>query len=162
MPTRLGPRGLGVNGGVRHDALLAVFLVPDTPASAKNGAVNRHRSSFLEPGLEKGYQTPPQAINLSGEYFWNRFQPPIPRPPRREMSVVHEASTKCLHFRDRLLQHGEQFVNLVQSSENHDDQRFQKEPIRVDFRMSSSWRRSGRHGNPVYQTNEADQKRGME
>ena len=64
VPARLGPVGLGINGGMGHDALFPMFFVPHAAVGPQDSAVNGDRPAICGPGVDAGDQTASQTADL--------------------------------------------------------------------------------------------------
>jgi hypothetical protein len=76
VPDRLGPVGLGVDGGVGHDPALPIRLVPDPADRPQDGAGDRRRPATSAQGLIAATRNRPRqpiwAGSVSGIAFNRR------------------------------------------------------------------------------------------
>jgi hypothetical protein len=158
VPARLGPAGLGVDRGVRDDPGVAGLLVPDPATRAQQGAVDRVPAG--RPRVEQPGQGPPQAPDPGWQGARQRRPPTLPGAPTREATALREAGPERLHLPGRLLQDRQQPADRRDVADQHDHQRLQEQPLRVDRRAPKS-RRLGRGGDHIDQVNEREQHRSV-
>ena len=80
----------------------------------------------------------PKTANLCRQGVGHRLQTSLPRPPCRIATLFGQQGPQGLHLRRRLLQHGQQFVYLVQVTDDHDEQGLQEQAVWVDLRSAPS------------------------
>lgn len=116
----------GVNRCMRHNALVTILLVPHTAVGQEERAVDGGSSAISRPRLDQRYQIAPQTADLGRQGVWHGFQASFPGAPRRVAALFRQQSPKRLHLCGRLGEHGQQFVHLMQVTQQHDDQRLEK------------------------------------
>ena len=157
VPARLGPTGLGIDRAMRHHPRLAVLLVPDAPAGAQHGTVDRGGPRGGQPRLQLGHQIAPQAADLRRQRRREGGEAALKRAPTGQAVLLQQQDAQRLHLRRRLGQHAEQFIGRGQVTHNHDDQGLEKEAVRVDAR-SAPQAREGRRGQreTIHQADQHD------
>ena len=101
-----------------HLALLPIFLVPPAAARLQDRTIDGGSPAAVSKGLNQRHQMPAHTADL-----------------RRQ--AVGQAA-QALHFSRRLFQPTKQFMDGMQMTHNHDDQRFEKQALRVEARSTGS------------------------
>ena len=142
---------------MRHHPRLAVLLVPDAPAGAQHGTVDRGGPRGGQPRLQLGHQIAPQAADLRRQRRREGGEAALKRAPTGQAVLLQQQDAQRLHLRRRLGQHAEQFIGRGQVTHNHDDQGLEKEAVRVDAgpapRARGRWR--GQR-DPIHQADQHD------
>jgi hypothetical protein len=95
---------LDVNGRVRHNTSVAVFLVPDTPMRTQYGTIDGNCPPGLLPWLHAAEQILTQAGNLAGKPV-RKDGKPAQGASRRIAATLHQQRTQVLHLGGRLVEH---------------------------------------------------------
>src|SRR5262245_45072761 len=67
VPARLAPMGFGINGGVRDDARLPIFLMPDATVRPNHRAITSRSMTLLGPRIEEYHQVASKPPNQAGQ-----------------------------------------------------------------------------------------------
>ena len=160
MPARFGPVRVGVNRRMGDNPLLSMFLVPDAAFGPKHRAINGRCAPAVSPRTYQADQVTSQTTNLPRQALGNGFQATLPRATGRVAIVYGQQRTQSAHLGRRLVQYAQQFVNLMQAANDHDNYRFQKQPVWIDLR--SAWppfRWGWRHRNSINKLHQRDKER---
>ena len=140
MPARLGPVGCGIARRVRHEAGVAVLLVPDATTRPQDGTVEGRGTPAPGPRLEQGAQRPAEPPNLRREGGRDGLEASIPGAPGRKAPISGQQGAPGVHLRRRLREDASQGMDGVQMPDDHPHQRVQKQTIRGDQWATASRR----------------------
>jgi hypothetical protein len=131
VPARFRPVGFGVNRRMRNDPGFLILLVPDAAFGSKRRTIASGGSTALPPRVQQKNQETTQTADLSGKRLRQSRQPSLKRPATGKATVFKQQRANDLHFERRLIEHGKEFVSGRNPFDDHDRQRFEKEPIRM-------------------------------
>ncbi len=112
--------GFGVNRAMGNFPLLAMLLVPHTTASAQDRAIDGYGSAGTSPWLDQVHQMAAQATDLGRQGLGDGFQAAFPRATRGKPTLFVQQPSQRRHLSGWLRQHAEEFIDLMQVTDNHD------------------------------------------
>jgi hypothetical protein len=143
----LAPRGCGVHGGMGDCPSQPMVLVPHTAVGTQGRTVARRRVALGGPRPPPPDQMAPQTPKQCGPPRRQFRKAPFPRAPRGTTPLCRQQGPHLLHHWVRLVQQAEQGLGRRESSNDHDDQRFDKELVGIDLlpptRAWDRWRGRG-------------------
>jgi hypothetical protein len=108
------------------------------------------------PRQNQGNEITTQAANLRRESLGDGLQTALEGAPRRVAPVLGQEGAQLAHLVSRLIQDGEQGVDIAQTSHDHNHQHLQEQAIRVDLGPTTVLDR-GRHRDQVDECNQRDE-----
>jgi hypothetical protein len=114
-----------------------MFLVPDAPIGAQGRTVDGRRVSLRGPRLQQRDQMAPQTPDQCGQPRRQFLKASFPGAPCGKTPVLRQQWTKLLRHGIRLFQKAEQSIGRIESPNDHDDQRFNKEFVGVGLLPSA-------------------------
>src|SRR5215510_14411443 len=129
----LAPGGFGVNRGMRHFPGQPMFLVPDTPVGAQGRTVDSRRVSLGGPGLKQLDQMAAQTPDQGGQPRRQCLKASFPGTSRRKTPVLRQQGTNPQRDRIVLFQKVQQGIGRIESPNDHDDERLDKELVGIGF-----------------------------
>ena len=127
----LAPGRFGVNGGMRDCAGQPMFLVPDAPVGPPWCTVDGRRVSLGGPRLQQRAQMAPQTPNQRGQPRRQVRKAAFPGAPRGKPPVRRQQGTHLQRDRIGLRQKAEQGLGGIESPNDHDEERLDKERIAI-------------------------------
>src|SRR5262245_3533268 len=147
MISRLAPGRFGINGGMRDFSCQPMFLVPDATVSAQGRTVDSRRVALFAPRLQQRDQMAPQTPNQCGQLRRQLRKAPFPGAPRGKTPVLRQQGPTLVCHRIVLVQQAEQSIGRIESPNDQDDQRFDKEFVGIELlsptRAFDWWRGRG-------------------
>src|SRR5215468_6342530 len=128
---RLTPRGFRVNRGMRDFPGQPMFLVPDAAVGAQGRTVDGGRVSLGGPGLQERDQMASETADQRWQSCGQFLQASFPGTACRKTSVFRQQGTNLLRHWVGLLQKTEQGISRIEAPNDHDDQRLDKELVRI-------------------------------
>src|SRR5215471_17570698 len=128
---RLTPCGFSVNRGMRDFPGQPMFLVPDAAVGAQGRTVDSGRVSLGGPGLQQHGQMAPEAADQRRQSCGQFLKAPFPGTSCRKTPVLRQQGTNLLRHWVGLLQKTEQGIGRIESPNDHDDQRLDKELVGI-------------------------------
>src|SRR5215468_2251919 len=127
----LAPGGFGVNRGMRDFPGQPMFLVPDAAVGAQGRTVDGGRVSLGGPGLQERDQMASETADQRWQSCGQFLQASFPGTACRKTSVFRQQGTNLLRHWVGLLQKTEQGISRIEAPNDHDDQRLDKELVRI-------------------------------
>src|SRR4029434_3766721 len=119
------------NRGMRDFPGQPMFLVPDAAVGAQGRTVDSRRVALRCPRPQQRDQMAPQAPNQCGQPRRQFLKAPFPGAPRGKPPVLRQQGANLLRHGIRLFQKAEQSIGRIESPNDHDDQRFDKELVGI-------------------------------
>src|SRR4029434_1734915 len=129
----LAPGRFGVNGGMRDFAGQPMVLVPDAPVGAQWCTVDGRCVSLGCPRLQQRDQRAAQTPNQRGQPRRQLRKAAFPGAPCGKPPLLRQQRTNLQCDGIRLLQKAEQGIGGIESSNDHDDERLDKELVGIGF-----------------------------
>src|SRR5215471_5701769 len=129
----LTPGGFGVNRSMRDFPSQPMFLMPDATVGAQGRTVDGGRMPLGCPRLQQRDQMASQTSNQRGQPRGQGLKASFPSTPRGKTAVLRQQGPNLLGYRIGLFEKVEQGVGRIESPNNHDDERFDKELVGIEL-----------------------------
>lgn len=157
VPGGLAPVRLGVDRGVGHYAGRTLLLVPDAAAGPAQRAVDGRRPAAVGPWREQADELAAEAADLRRQGIRDGGQPAVPGSAAGEAAIDRQQLPELPHLRGVLGEDGEHAMGPGQVLDDHDDERFEEEAVRLDFRSAAPPRGRWREWEAINPLDESDE-----
>jgi hypothetical protein len=131
MPARFAPARFRINRTVRNLAEFAVFLMPNAACRCQRRAIQADRTPLMPPRLEQDDEMSAAIANEAWQGARQFCQTTFPRAARGKPALFDEQWPELDDNGVVLLQKPQQRLGRIEPPNNHDDQGFQHQSIRV-------------------------------
>src|SRR5262245_62801327 len=131
MPARVAPPGFSIHRGMRDDALLPMFFVPDASTRFQRRTIDRHSTPLRGPRLEQAHQGAPYAADQAWQTLRERGQTALPGAACRKAPVLRQQRPQMLEQRIILVEKCQESIGLVETANNHDNEGLHDEPVGI-------------------------------
>src|SRR5215216_1324078 len=139
VPARFRPACFSIYRSMRNLAFFFMFLVPDSAASSQHCRVESCCASVVNPRFKHHYKMATEIANQGRQTLRQNFQSSLEGVAARSLCIFSKQNTELLSHQIILMKKLVQSISGVESTNDHNDESFKNEAIRIGLISATLW-----------------------